>query len=227
MLKLKIFFSLALTLCMLSAFAQDEQMGGMDAKAEKAIKKEWKKRAKGYVKDPLALKEREEYCKSISDINTELTMSKAELEKQVEQLTADLQLKASMVSSLQSQMQEMQMQPGKSKDTKQNENDESTTKPSHTQKPSKTKSMDGLVFKVQIGAFENFNLGKYAEGTEGITTEEDAKLNKYTLGSFGRLQVAEDFKKDIVRMGLKDAWVVPYLNGNRIEMKEALKMLKP
>ena len=46
---------------------------------------------------------------------------------------------------------------------------------------------------------------------------------KYTLGFFGDYWEAENFKKYLREMGVKDAWIVAYKNGSRVELKDVLE----
>ena len=39
------------------------------------------------------------------------------------------------------------------------------------------------------------------------------------------MATAEAFKKDIQKMGIKDAWIVPYIDGVRVTMTEAEKFM--
>ena len=84
----------------------------------------------------------------------------------------------------------------------------------------------GLVYKVQIGAFVYFDINKYLKDTEKNFEGETADgMNKYTMGNFRDLDVANQFKKDVQKMGIEDAWVVPYIDGVRVTMEEARNYL--
>jgi hypothetical protein len=86
--------------------------------------------------------------------------------------------------------------------------------------------MPGLVFKVQIGAFRLFDMRKYAQDNPFFEAEALGDINRYTVGRFRDLALAEAFQKDIQRLGIKDAWIVPYKDGVRITMREAKELLK-
>ena len=86
------------------------------------------------------------------------------------------------------------------------------------------KATKGVLFKVQIGAFRNKDLSKYFDNHEnfgGETSEEG--VQKITLGEFLDYWEADTFKKYLREMGVKDAWVVPYKDGQRVPIKDVLE----
>lgn len=85
---------------------------------------------------------------------------------------------------------------------------------------------EGLHYEVQIGAFKYFNLHKYQQAFDHLKNEEADGLDKYTLAKFRSYTESEAFKKDIQRMGIKDAFIVPKLDGKRIDIKQALQIEK-
>jgi DNA repair exonuclease SbcCD ATPase subunit len=83
---------------------------------------------------------------------------------------------------------------------------------------------DGVVFKVQIGAFRNKDLSKYFENNENFGGETDADgIQRITLGKFRDYWQADTFKKYLREMGVNDAWIVPYKDGTRVAMKDVLE----
>ena len=85
-------------------------------------------------------------------------------------------------------------------------------------------SQDGVVFKVQIGAFRNKDLSKYFENNENFGGETEADgVQKITLGNFRDYWEADTFKKYLREMGVNDAWIVPYKDGTRVAMKDVLE----
>lgn len=83
-----------------------------------------------------------------------------------------------------------------------------------------------VYFKVQLGAYEqldlqdNFTLGKML-ATEVV--EGDVK--KYVIGEFSTLDAAKKFELDLKKLGVKDAWLVPYKNDSRISDEEASEVV--
>ncbi len=178
---------------------------------QKALKKEWKKKAKQYVKNPLALKSREEgFQRQIQNKDQEieeLTRHNRELQGQIARLEDQLRAKQYSVDSMQSEIIRLKAAYEAEK------------------KQSRLDVMPGLVFKVQIGAFRLFDMRKYAQDNPFFETEALGDINRYTVGRFRDLALAEAFQKDIRRLGVRDAWIVPYKDGVRITMKEAKSLL--
>ena len=89
--------------------------------------------------------------------------------------------------------------------------------------PMKTDSK-GIVYKVQIGAYKNFDLKKYFDNNANFSGEiGDDGLYRYSIGVFSDYWEADQFKKYMREMGVKGAWVVSYKNGERIDIKDALE----
>ena len=83
---------------------------------------------------------------------------------------------------------------------------------------------EGIVFKVQIGAYRGIDMSEHV-GRENFTMEKDADINKYSVGGFLSYREADSFKKGIRRMGVKDAWVVAYKDGQRVDIKEVISSI--
>ena len=80
----------------------------------------------------------------------------------------------------------------------------------------------GVFFEVQIGAFENFDLTDYKEDLVRMNIDKTEQVDQYTLGKFRDLERAVAFRRDIQRMGIKDAFVIAKVDGKRVTVKEAL-----
>lgn len=82
----------------------------------------------------------------------------------------------------------------------------------------------GVVFKVQIGAFKNKALEKYFNNTKNFSGDVDNDgTKKYTLGHFIEYWEADNFKRYLREMGVADAWIVAYKNGERVDIKDVLE----
>lgn len=177
---------------------------------QKQAKKEWKRKAKQYVKNPLALKAREEgFQKQVQDRDnqiSELQRRNRELAEQLSNLEDQLRARQYSVDSLQSEV--MRLKAAYEAEKKQ----------------SRLDVMPGLVYKVQIGAFRLFDMRKYAQDNPFFESEALGDINRYTIGRFRDLALAEAFQKDLKRLGIRDAWIVPFKDGVRITMKEAKEM---
>ncbi len=188
--------------------AQQKKKGG---DPQKQLKKEWKKKAKSYVKNPLALKAREEsFQKQVQDRDRqleEMQRRNRELAEQIAQLEDQLRARQYSLDSMQSEVLRLKAAYEAEK------------------KQSRLDVMPGLVFKVQSGAFRLFDMRKYAQDNPFFETEALGDINRYTVGRFRDLALAEAFQKDLKRLGIRDAWIVPFKDGVRITMKEAKEML--
>lgn len=80
----------------------------------------------------------------------------------------------------------------------------------------------GVFFEVQIGAFEHFDLTDYKDDLVKMNIDKTEQVDQYTLGKFRDLDRALAFRKDIQRMGIKDAFLIAKVDGRRVTVKEAL-----
>ena len=180
---------------------------------DKEEKKIWKKKAKTYVKDPIALKnELENNNKQLRDLsakNAELQKKLTGCNSRVDSLQAVIGQMKNEIESCNEQKKKLQAQlEAKAKVV------ESDIQP-------------GLVYRVQIGAFVHFDLNMYLKDTEkNFEGESQDGMNKYTIGKFRDMELAEAFRKDVIKLGIKDAWIVPYIDGRRSTMDEARKYME-
>lgn len=81
---------------------------------------------------------------------------------------------------------------------------------------------EGIIYKVQIGAFRNPISQNLFVGMSPITGERTPQgFIRYTAGIFKNRSTAESIKNEIKNLGYKDAFVVAFKDGKRIPMKEA------
>ena len=193
-----VFFCLALILTSTQSFAQ----------LSKKEKKEWKKKAKEYAKNPANLKQ-------LTDDKQTADNTVTSLNQKVSQLQSSVSEKDSKIAELEDQLSQArgQLSAANAELTALKEN------PSNSMDFSK-----GVVFKVQIGAFKNKNLAKYFENNPNFGGEaKDSEPQKLTIGVFRDYWEADTFKKYMREMGVKDAWIVPYQDGQRVEIKDVLE----
>lgn len=83
-----------------------------------------------------------------------------------------------------------------------------------------------VIFKVQIGAYNRGGdlSGVLKDEGLGVALEQEqvGSLVAYTLGRFKNYWRANQFKKVLRNMGLKDAWVVVFKHGERVPFSEVL-----
>jgi hypothetical protein len=81
------------------------------------------------------------------------------------------------------------------------------------------KEKTGLYFKVQLGAYNQYRAKGL--GKSEIETEMVENQIKYVLGYFTKINKAEEFRDELKKLGLSDAWVVCYKDGKRISQEAA------
>ena len=182
------------------------------AQLSKKEKKEWKKKAKEYAKQPANLKEFTEAKQTADSDNAALKNQVSALNKQVSEKNARIAELEDQLSRTRSELSSVNAELAKLKE-----------------EPSAT-SMDfsrGVVFKVQIGAFKNKDLSKYFNNNPNFGGEAAEKgEQKFTIGIFRDYWEADKFKKYMREMRVKDAWIVPYKDGQRVEIKDVLEGVK-
>jgi N-acetylmuramoyl-L-alanine amidase len=92
--------------------------------------------------------------------------------------------------------------------------------------PQETVKEQGLIFKVQIETASKAISTKssHFKGLE-IFEYQDNSLYKYCAGYFpNNLQGAKNYKDELTKMGYSNAFVVAFLDGERISIEKALKL---
>jgi len=78
-----------------------------------------------------------------------------------------------------------------------------------------------VIFAVQIGAFEEKNLSMYSENFVNFREIKSGSFNKYALGNFETLNEAKKFRRELVKLGFRNAFIASYQNDKRIKIEEA------
>lgn len=195
--RLIILFCLALFFSTSTSFAQ----------LSKKEKKEWKKRAKEYSKKPDELKQLTEEKQAADNQVSSLNQKNKELQSAVGSKDARIAELEDQLNQVRNQYSAASAELAKLKEA-----------------PSPMDFSKGIVFKVQIGAFKNKNLAKYFENNPNFGGEvKEGEPQKITIGIFRDYWEADTFKKYMREMGVKDAWIVPYKDGERVEIKDVLE----
>jgi hypothetical protein len=93
--------------------------------------------------------------------------------------------------------------------------------------PIDPKLPEGLVFKVQIGAFKAPLPDNTFKGLSPIIAQTTPNgYIRYLAGNFDKFESANAVKNDLRALGYSDAFVVGYFNGQRISVSEALAKLQ-
>lgn len=182
------------------------------AQLSKKEKKEWKKKAKEFAKSPENLKQMtEEKAAAEAELATanqrvtQLQSTMSNKDSRIAELEDELAQSRSQLTSARAEIAQLKESP---QTAVANPMDFST----------------GVVFKVQIGAFKNKDLAKYFENNPNFGGEvKENEPQKVTIGIFRDYWEADTFKKYMREMGVKDAWIVPYRDGQRVEIKDVLE----
>jgi uncharacterized tellurite resistance protein B-like protein len=196
---------LILLFCLALIFSASQSF----AQLSKKEKKEWKKKAKEYSKNPANLKQliedKQTADNEVSSLNqkvSSLQSSVSEKDARITELEDQLAQSRTQLSAANAELKQLKESPV-------------------------VNSMDfskGVVFKVQIGAFKNKDLVKYFENNPNFGGEaKEGEPQKITIGIFRDYWEADTFKKYMREMGVKDAWIVPYRDGERVEIKDVLE----
>lgn len=181
------------------------------AQLSKEEKKIWKTKAKEYKKYPETLKATTEEADAlkgrVTSLDNQLKALQAkfaEKDERIEQLTEENENLKAELAAAKRKVQELMAQP---------------------KAVAQGDDVTGLVFKVQIGAFnEDKGLTEYSESQKNFAEDKtEDPYTKYTLGIFRDYWEADKFKKYLRTMGVKQAWIVAYKDGTRVPIKDVLE----
>jgi len=205
--------SIILTVLICAAgFSASAQLSKDDAK-------EWKKRLKDLTP---------EQYKTLLDENKSLKGQMSSLRTEMAGVDQTIADKNDQISQYQSQINDLRAQVTEAKSQAQRASQQSQPVANDTRpaQGSEINDKSGIVFKVQIGAFKNKDLSKFLTAGKNFTGEKDEEgLMLYSLGVFRDYWEADTFKKYLREMGVKDAWIVSYKDGNRVPIKDVLESI--
>lgn len=94
-------------------------------------------------------------------------------------------------------------------------------------KATKVESTQGLFFTVQVGVYSRPVALKSLHYINPVNSElTESKKIRYTSGIYTSLQDAVDKRSEARALGISDAFVTAYFNGQRITLSEADRLLK-
>ena len=74
----------------------------------------------------------------------------------------------------------------------------------------------GVVYKVQLGLYSKLNINNYFDKAKYVGVEKAEKMNRYVVSYFETKEEAENFVKDMKRIGIMGAFAAKYENGERV-----------
>ena len=199
---------MVLSLCLLLGFSASAQLS-------KQEKKEWKQKWKAYKNDL-------EGFKDLVEENGTLKSQMSSTRNQLASVQSELSQKDAQIAELQDRATRAEAQVASARQAEQEAKAALAAKPSGGGS-GPAYDQNGVVFKVQIGAFKKKDLSKFFENNIMFTGETEDGLQKITLGFFRDYWEADTLKKYLREMGVKDAWVVPYKDGTRVPIKDVLE----
>lgn len=170
-----------------------------DSKNEKKEIKEWKKKLKNT--DPLKFRDMTQELNTLRGQASGLKAEISKLEQEKETFDSQLKEKDNTIADLKAENEKLK---------KQLDNNVSRSGDDYTK---------GVVYKVQIGAFKNRDLSKF-QNKGNFWMEDQDGLKKYTIAYFRDYGEADQFKKYMRAMGVKDAWIVAYDDNVRKDIKD-------
>jgi len=191
-------------------------VGFVFAQADKKTIKEWEYKKKEM--DPLQFKK-------LTEEHTQAENEKKALQTQISNLEAKLKVKEELTSYLTNELDSLKKMQSGGHSQAVTHDLSAKNKTNHAPANNdEGKWGKGIVFKVQIGAFKNKDLTKYLDNNKNFSGDVDADgQRKYTLGYFRDYWEADNFKKMLREMGVSDAWVVAYKDGQRVSIKDVLE----
>jgi hypothetical protein len=194
------------------------------SKEEIAMEKEWATKLKALK--PLDYKKLVEDKDAIASQAGECENSRTPLKNELESLKTEMDAKNIEIAKLKQELEDAKSAQVATTPTTTKTTTSTTTVKSKgtTTTVNKAPVVAGVVFKVQIGSFKTKDLTKYFDNNPNFSGETDADgSKKYTIGVFTDYWEADKFKKALREMGVKGAWVVPYKDGQRVNLKDVLE----
>jgi multidrug efflux pump subunit AcrA (membrane-fusion protein) len=182
-------------------------------------KKEWKKKAKEYRKNPAQLKqlteERDQYKmeaqQAMAQLNT-MQANQQQFQAQLAQVQQEnKQLKQQLMTAEQTinQLQQANMPPQPS--------DPGPVNPA----PPEEDYSRGVVYRVQVGAYSIGKIPGKVQNIPDMRVEDAGNIQKVVIGNYRDFNDAKARQSELKRQGFSSAWIVAYKNDMRVSLKEA------
>ena len=89
----------------------------------------------------------------------------------------------------------------------------------------RTINVKGLFYSVQVGAFNRKIRGSELSQIEELNYYLASGLYRYSSGKFDSIEKARDRQKAVVSLGISDAFIVAYYNGERISIQKSRNLI--
>jgi len=185
-----------------------------NAQMDKKEQKEWKKRIKKLTP--------EQYSTLLSE-NKSLKSQVGSLKSEVGGIDDKLKDKDDQIAQYQDQVAALRADVAAAKKAAASAPKPMAPQPAPAAVGGSIQSTSGVMFTVQIGAFAKKDLKKFAENNPAFQADSKDGLMKYTVGMFRDYWEADTFKKYLREIGVKDAFIASYKDGQRVAIKEVLE----
>jgi hypothetical protein len=84
---------------------------------------------------------------------------------------------------------------------------------------------ENIKFSVQIGAFKNpehFSYGKLKDLGSVTSANYPDNITRFTQNQYTTLKAAEKNRQKAIARGVKDAWIVAFVNGQRYTLEDLI-----
>ncbi len=81
----------------------------------------------------------------------------------------------------------------------------------------------GVAFRVQFGAFEDHDISEMVADSPDLELVKEDGFNKYVLGQFREYEKADELKRYLRKIGVRETWIVPYKDGKRVPLKTVME----
>lgn len=201
--------TLLATLALLSAFTFGALATAQAQELDKDTRKTWKKKQRKM--------ETEEFYRIMTEYQ-KMKRSDNAMERQVKSMSREVTDLNQRIAELEEELRKAKAKNGDTADS----TARNTSTTSENGIPAGEDYDQGVVFRVQIGAFTNRDLTKYTNHPR-FRAETDADgTKKYTIANFRDYWEADLFKKYLREMGVEDAWIVSYRDGQRTDIANVL-----
>lgn len=185
---------------------------GYQAHAQKLTKEEkkaLKAQLKKYRKNPELLRDLTEETDALREENRELQSRINQMESERSHANAQVSQKEREIMDLNNRLLDAQ-------EALRQQNEE----PPAVMVPREV-AETGTHFRIQIGAYEKTYIPENLAGDDMGLDSQDG-LQKVTVGKFTDYQAAKELRKYIRNIGIKDAFIVAYRDGVRVDLDEVV-----
>ena len=189
-----------------------------DAYAELSRKerRKWKKIARQYKRNPEGLKVLSEEHAELKDANAQLKSQIQQLEQRLANTGTNQDQYQSRINTLESERDQLAYQLEAARESIRELNEKVKDLPAGMED-----ARTGVIYRVQIGAFEEREIAEDLNTSDMLKLDREGDLQKVVIGLFRDYDRASRLRTQLREMGVRDAWIVTYRDGRRINIEKA------